>query len=181
MTANFACRRAAFTEVGGFSTAFLRDEDRELQLRLWDAGKRGMYVNDIVVTTEVPRDRLRKRYHRQFHSRVGSSHARMRYLDRLHHDGRLIHEPAVRVTLLGTPGFLYRALARHLWGWVRCTITGSWDRAFFEETRVRYIVGYIGERARHRERTPFIGEVRQLLAYLGRALSVRRSRARVGA
>jgi glycosyltransferase involved in cell wall biosynthesis len=181
MTANFACRRAAFVEVGGFSAAFLRDEDRELQLRLWEAGKRGLYVNDIVVTTEVPRDRLRKRYHRKFHSRVGASHARMRYLDRLHHDGRLIREPAVRLTVLGTPGFLYRSLANHLWGWFRSAVTGQWDRAFFHETRIRYITGYVRERARHRGRSRIAAEMRQMLAYLRRAWAVRRSRAGVGA
>ncbi len=181
MTANFACRRAAFTEVGGFSPAFLRDEDREFQLRFWDAGKRGMYLGDIIVTTEVPAERLRKRYHRHFHSRVGSSHARMRYLDRLHHDGRLIREPAVRVTLLGTPGFVYRALVSHVWRWFRSSVTFSGDRAFFHETRIRYITGYIRERARERDRRPFVAELRQLLAYLGRVWSFRRAHARVGA
>jgi glycosyltransferase involved in cell wall biosynthesis len=79
MTANFASRRAALEEVGGFSPEFLRDEDRELQLRLWAAGKRGLYVDTLAVTTEVPRERMTKAYHRAFHLRKGGTHARMRY------------------------------------------------------------------------------------------------------
>src|SRR4030095_7522242 len=49
MTANFSCRRDALEEVGGFSPDYLRDEDRELQLRLWAAGKRGVYIADVLV------------------------------------------------------------------------------------------------------------------------------------
>ena len=60
LTANFASRRVALEEVGGFSPDFPRSQDRELQLRLWDAGKRGLYVGSLLVTTEVPRERMTK-------------------------------------------------------------------------------------------------------------------------
>jgi glycosyltransferase involved in cell wall biosynthesis len=154
MTANFVCRRAALEQVGGFSPAFMRDEDRELQLRLWAAGKRGLYVDDLVVTTDVPPERLTKEYHRQFNARVGASHARMRYLDRLDHHGHLVPQQTSRLTLLGTPAFIYRKLLRAAWLWFRSASRLDWDRAFFHEVRLRYFLGYITMRYREEHRRP---------------------------
>ena len=146
MTANFACRRRALEEVGGFATDYLRDEDRELQLRLWGAGKRGMYVDDVAVVTEVPPDRMTKAYHRQFYRRVGRSHARMRYLDRIEASGRLLTTIPPRVTILGTPGFIYRNLLQHVTQLVGTALTLQWDRAFFHQTRMLYLASYIRAR-----------------------------------
>jgi glycosyltransferase involved in cell wall biosynthesis len=154
MTANFAARRAALQEVGGFSPEFLRDEDREIQLRLWAAGKRGLYVPEMVVTAEVPRERLLKRYHRRFHIRAGASHARMRYRDRIDHDGRLLPEPIYATTLLGTPGFIYRDLLHHAGQWMRSVATLHWNRAFYHETRVLYFGSYVWTRLREERRRP---------------------------
>jgi glycosyltransferase involved in cell wall biosynthesis len=150
MTANFACRRTALEEVGGFSADYLRDEDRELQLRLWEAGKHGLYVGDVAVTTEVPPDRLTKHYHRQFYTRVGESHARMQYLDRIDAEGRLLRETARHTTLLGTPGFIYRSLFVHAASLIWSVATLQRSRAFFHETRLRYFVSYIRTRCRQR-------------------------------
>jgi glucosyl-dolichyl phosphate glucuronosyltransferase len=153
ITANFACRRAALEEVGGFSAAFLRDEDRELQLRLWDAGKRGLYVEEMHTTTLVPRDRMTRRYHRRFNVRVGVQHARMRYRERVDRDGRLVRQPAEAATLFGTPGFIYRGLLRHAAGWAWCAARLQWSRAFFHETRALYFAGYIWSRWREERRS----------------------------
>src|SRR5690606_24650521 len=112
------------------------------------AGKRGMYVGDIIVTTEVPAERLTKAYHRQHQARVGASHARMKYLDRLDWDGRLIHQEPRRPMLLGTPGFIYRDLVGHAMGWLVGTIRARESRAFYHETRARYFCSYIVTRAR---------------------------------
>ena len=152
MTANFACRRRALDEVGGFATDYLRDEDRELQLRLWAAGKRGMYVDDVAVVTEVPPDRMTKAYHRQFYKRVGRSHARMRYLDRIEASGRLLTAIPPRVTVLGTPGFIYRNLLQHLTQLTGTVLMLQWDRAFFHQTRVLYLASYIRARQQDERR-----------------------------
>jgi len=151
MTANFACRRAALEAVGGFATDFMRDEDRELQLRLWAAGKRGMYVREVTVTTEVPHDRLTKRHHRQFYGRVGRSHARMRYLEAVDASGRLVRDAPRRATVQGTPAFVYRYLLGQAARLLANTVTLRWNRAFFNETRLRYYANYIRAR-RHDER-----------------------------
>jgi len=148
MTANFSCRRDALEEVGGFSPDYFRDEDRELQLRLWAAGKHGLYVDDVAVTTEVPRERLTKRYHRQFWVRVGASHARMRYLERVDARGRFLREIPPHATLLGAPAFVYRNVFRHAAGLIRSTATLQRDQAFFHETRLLYFMRYIWTRQR---------------------------------
>ncbi len=146
MTANFACRRAALEQVGGFSTDYLRDEDRELQMRLWSAGKRGMYVAAMSTTTEVPPERLTKRYHRQFYIQTGTSHARMRYLDRIDPQGRLLPEAQPAATIFGTPGFIYRSLLFHAAGFAACALMIDGRGCFFHETRLLYYASYIWSR-----------------------------------
>jgi glucosyl-dolichyl phosphate glucuronosyltransferase len=153
MTANFAARRAALEDVGGFSPEFLRDEDRELQLRLWAAGKRGLYVPEIVARTEVPRERLVKGYHRRFHIRAGAAHARMQYRDRIDRDGRLLREPIHGAALFGTPAFIYRELLGHFRQWLWCVAALSWNRGFYHETRVLYFGSYVWSRYRQEPRT----------------------------
>lgn len=176
MTANFASRRAALQEVGGFSPDFLRDEDRELQMRLWTAGKRGMYNGDIAVTTEVPVERMTKRYHRQFNLRVGASHARMRYRDRLTRDGRLVPEDMGAATLFGVPGFLYRGLIQHVAAWLRSVMTLDGTAAFFHETRALYFGSYIWHRIR--EERPALSEVPKQSLIFAASVVFRRARAR---
>jgi glycosyltransferase involved in cell wall biosynthesis len=153
-TANFACRRAALEEVGGFAPEFLRCQDREIELRLWAAGKRGLFVSEIVVTTEVPRERLTKKYHRRFYWRNGSYDERMRYRDLIDHDGRLLREPPRTATLLGTPVFVYRDLSRRIARWLWSVARFRWSDAFYHETRVLYFASYIWNRYR-RERASF--------------------------
>jgi glycosyltransferase involved in cell wall biosynthesis len=174
-TANFACRRSALEEVGGFTPGYVRDEDRELQLRLWAAGKRGLYVGDIEVTTEVPPERLTKRYHRQFWIRSGETRARLRYLERIDPEGRLLRETRRGATLLGTPAFVYRELLQHLTGLLWTTATWQRDRAFFHETRLLYLANYI--RSRYREERPSLRAIAGELYRLG-SIAVNRVRTR---
>jgi glucosyl-dolichyl phosphate glucuronosyltransferase len=179
MTANFACRRAALDAVAGFSPDFLRDEDRELQMRLWAAGKRGMYDGAIVVTTEVPAERMTKHYHRRFHLRAGASHQRMRYRDRLSPDGRLVAEGPSAATLFGVPGFLYRDLLRHAAGWVWSLLVLDPNRAFFHETRTLYFGSYIWHRIS--EERPALSTVPRQSIRFARTVLLRRVRARAAA
>ena len=144
VTANFACRAAVFRELGGFARHFLRDEDREFNLRLWRAGKRGMYDDSVVAYAEVQRERLTKRYHRTWHHVTGTSHARLRYRDTIDRDGRLDDGVSVRARVwCGVPGFLYRELATHAASWIRRLLTRRPDAAFLDECRLRYLTSYI--------------------------------------
>ena len=60
LTANFASRRSAFEKAGMFSTDYPRGQDRELQLRMWRVGCRGLYAPRLVVMVPIPPARLKK-------------------------------------------------------------------------------------------------------------------------
>ena len=70
-TANASFRREVFERVGLFSSSFSRGEDHELLMRLWCAGRQGLYVPNIVVTAEVQLERMRKQYHRRWNLTAG--------------------------------------------------------------------------------------------------------------
>jgi glycosyltransferase involved in cell wall biosynthesis len=147
VTANFACRAAVFRELGGFSPDYLRDEDREFNLRMWRAGKRGMYVDSVITFTEVQPERLEKRYHRAWHHVTGTSHARMRYRDIVTREGVLDDAMTSGGRLIGgVPLFLVREWITHAREWVMKTIARKHDLAFFEECRLRYLSSYIATR-----------------------------------
>ncbi|HZR23260.1 MAG TPA: glycosyltransferase [Vicinamibacterales bacterium] len=149
ITANFACRAEVIRDVGGFAPEYLRDEDREFNLRMWRAGKRGMYADTVVAFAEIQPERLDKRYHRQWYHVTGASHARLRYRDTIDRDGRLVPDLTARgLSWLGVPGFLYREFLAHLWSWTRRSISGQWDAAFGDECRIRYLASYFFTRWR---------------------------------
>jgi glycosyltransferase involved in cell wall biosynthesis len=149
VTANFACRADVFRELGGFAPEYRRDEDREFNLRMWRAGKQGMYVDSIVAFTEMQRERLEKRYHRAWHRVTGASHARMRYRDTITRDGVLDEAMTSGGWAVGgVPGFLLREWIRHAREWVRKMRTRQFDLAFYDECRLRYLSSYIAMRWR---------------------------------
>jgi glycosyltransferase involved in cell wall biosynthesis len=147
ITANFACRADVFQELGGFSPEFVRDEDREFNLRMWRAGKRGKYEPSIRAFAEVQHERLARRHHRQWYRVTGRSHARLRYLEIVDRDGRLhaLDESRGRY-LFGAPLYLYRELVTHGAQWIKYEALWSTDDAFFEECRVRYLLAYLATR-----------------------------------
>ncbi len=148
VTANFACRSTVFKDVGLFSPAFLRDEDREFNLRMWAGGKRGAYVDSVVAFAAVQPERLEKRYHRKWHAVTGASHGRLRFRERVDRQGRLTASTPGGREWLGAPAFLYRELVEHAARWFHKTATLKTDDAFFIECRIRYLVNYLAARRR---------------------------------
>jgi glucosyl-dolichyl phosphate glucuronosyltransferase len=142
LSANLACRRAVFSEVGGFSPGYPRNQDREFELRLWRAGKRGLYLPDMDVIVEVPPDRLTKAYHRRWQATTGSYHALMRFRDTVDSSGRIVPENTVRRRWLGAPLFLYRECLQHVAGWLRAAVSGDAVERFFHESRLWYYKGF---------------------------------------
>ncbi len=145
--ANFAFRREVFARIGPFDPAYTKSQDREIQLRLWRSGGQGLYVPEIAIEVEVPLERVTKEYFRFWYTTYGRYHSRMRLLDTIDRDGRLVPPP--KRSGWGVPLFLYRELfdsvARWIAGHARLDRTG----AFYWENRTRYIFSYIRER--HRE------------------------------
>jgi glycosyltransferase involved in cell wall biosynthesis len=140
-SANLACRRKAFEEVGGFSPLYRRSEDREFELRLWRAGKRGLYLPIADVLVDVPRSRLTKAYHRKWQAVVAHYQAWMRYHDTIDASGRLIPDGTYR-TWFGVPRFMYRECLMHVVRWVRAAFSGRADERFHEELRICYYVSF---------------------------------------
>jgi glycosyltransferase involved in cell wall biosynthesis len=145
-TENFACWRTIFDEIGGFDPAFVRCEDRDFQLRLWGAGKQGLYTPELVVTTEVPRERLTKAYHRRWWATRGRFLALMKFHERIDSSNRLRADPGR--SLFGTPLFLYRSVFSHLLAWPGAVLRRDPSAAFFHETRARDGWAYIVARYR---------------------------------
>lgn len=147
VTANFACRAEVLHEVGLFSPKFVRDEDRELNMRLWAAGKRGKYEHSVVTFADVQPDRLEKDYHRRWHTVTGESHARLRYREAIDRDGKLrVPADIPGRSFLGSPAFLYRELLDHASRWLWRVVRGRWDEAFIHECRLRYLFSYLRTR-----------------------------------
>jgi len=146
--ANFAFRRSVVDRVGPFDTAYIRSQDRELQLRLWRAGGNGLYVPEMAIAVEVPRERLTKAYFRYWHTTYGKYHARMRLLDSIDRNGRLTEPQGAR--LFGVPAFLFRGLLRNLGNWLRSAVRIDSTAAFYWENRFRYQLAYVVERLRTR-------------------------------
>ena len=143
--ANVAFRRSVFTRVGLFSPVFQRvrdgvgsTEDHELLLRLYAAGGRALYVPDLLVTADIPAERLTRQYHRRWHRGHGRFHAVMRSpdMERTHH-GRL----------LGVPAHLFRTAAEDAAAWLTLRVRGDAAEAFARETRLWFFSGFLRERA----------------------------------
>ena len=89
-----------------------RSQDREFELRLWRAGKRGLYLPIADVLVDVPSNGSR-RLPPRWQAVVAHYHAKMRYHDTVDASGKLVAEGTYR-TWLGVPRFMYRAMLRHM-------------------------------------------------------------------
>ncbi|MGH9940782.1 MAG: glycosyltransferase [Pyrinomonadaceae bacterium] len=143
-------RREALELAGGFAPEFGRKkdgigstEDHELQMRLWAAGKQGLYVPAVIFVTDVPADRMTKAYHRRWHAGHGKYCAMMRLSEIIDHDGRLAPEPIASATLLGVPAYIYRELLTECGRWLRAALSGPAGLSFLHENQARYFMNYI--------------------------------------
>ncbi len=144
--ANCAFRKTAFDRVGLFRADFQRVkngvgslEDHELLLRLWQAGRRGIYLPDVTVTADVQADRLLKTYHREWHTGHGRFHAILR--------SDLLERSRLG-KILGVPAHLYRRAGSDAVRWMVNQLIGQRDRAFGYEVRMRFFAGFAGSRWR---------------------------------
>lgn len=115
-------------------------EDVDLLRRLYDRGEVGLYWPEAVVYHKVESGRVRKRYHRRWHTQHGASYAIMR-------------DPEVeggRWRILGIPAHLLRQAAVDVLTWAYQSLRLRLDAAFERELRVRFALGYAAERLRHR-------------------------------
>jgi glycosyltransferase involved in cell wall biosynthesis len=164
--ANFAFRRSAFEKAGVFDGEYTRTQDREIQLRLWKAGGRGVYVPDIVTHVDVPADRLTKAYFRLWYTRAGRFHSRMGLLDVLDAGGRMVEPDAAR-RIAGAPAFLYPQLLDAVWQTLKARAARNDVDATYHENRARYLASYLRERWRRAGATP-VSSAADLWRYFSR-------------
>jgi glycosyltransferase involved in cell wall biosynthesis len=148
ISANLACRAAVLRTVGGFSPALQRVkdgigslEDDDWNRRFWKAGGVGLYQPTLVAWTDVPPERLTRKYHRRWHLGHGRFYALLR-ADEI--------ERSNLGALFGVPAHLYRAAFSDLAGLMRSIVTGREDAAFLHEIRLRFFGGFLGQRVRTR-------------------------------
>lgn len=146
---NLGIRLDAFNRIGLFDPEFQRiegnigSEDHEWLLRLWQAGRQGMYVPKMMVEADVPLERMKKAYHRMWHTGHGKSCALMQLNELIDKNGRLRQTPIESVKLFGASAFVYRELLETSARWLKALLQGNKKRAFDNEIRVRHLISYI--------------------------------------
>jgi glycosyltransferase involved in cell wall biosynthesis len=111
-------------------------EDLEILQRLWNSGRKGLYVPAIHFQHKVGASRLTKRYHRRWHAGHGRFYAALR-------------EPAFELSskrVLGVPGHVYRQAADAAAAWCGQVLRLNFDRAFLFETRLWFFAGFVRSR-----------------------------------
>jgi glycosyltransferase involved in cell wall biosynthesis len=146
VAANLGVRRIAFAQVGLFAPEFPRSQDHEWELRVWNAGRRGMYVPEIIIWADVQAERLTKTYHRKWHNAHGKYCANMQLEERTDPQGHLRIEPPDLTKLYGTPGYVYRQIVSHIKQLFIATLRRREEIAFYNEGELRYYINYICER-----------------------------------
>src|SRR5689334_20731290 len=141
--ANMAVRAAALQEVGAFQPQLQRVkggigslEDHELQLRLSAAGKRLLYLPEVVVYAEVFAERLTRNYHRRWYCGHGHFYAVMRNEE----------FEASKLRLFDVPGHLYRRTCANMFDWLKYRLTNKGDLEFQQELEIQFFLGFFRKR-----------------------------------
>jgi glycosyltransferase involved in cell wall biosynthesis len=114
-------------------------EDVDLLARLYQTGRKGLYLPDLWLHHKVEANRLTKAYHRRWHTGHGHFYATMRAPE--------VESSSVR--LFDVPSHLYRQAAADAARWLKRLALGCWTEAFRYETRLHFFAGFF--RARSRE------------------------------
>jgi len=134
--ANLALRRQVFDIIGVFSPAFPRGQDHELQRRLWQAGREGLYAPQVVVTADVQTERMERSYHRRWHRNEGREYAKLRH-EQWETPGRRFLDVPLRLYKWAAVRFLQMVLA---------ALRGKQSETFEHESCVWFLVGYVAQR-----------------------------------
>ena len=141
--ANMAVRAAALREVGSFRPHLQRVkggigslEDHELQLRLSAAGKRLLYLPEMVVYAQVFAERLTKTYHRRWYCGHGHFYAVMRNEE----------FESSKIKLFDVPGHLYRRTCANVFDWLKYRLTNRGELEFQQELEIQFFWGFFRKR-----------------------------------
>lgn len=118
-------------------------EDADIMNRLYTAGYQGVYRPEIEVFHKVEAHRTTRAYHRRWHRGHGRQHATMK--------AAASGEPA-GLRLLGVPGYMFKGALRDAAAYVRNTLQGRGETAFYYEARLWFFSGFVAETIRQRSR-----------------------------
>jgi glucosyl-dolichyl phosphate glucuronosyltransferase len=162
--ASLSFRREALDSLGLFAPDLQRVkdnigsmEDLDLQLRAWQAGMQGLYIPELVATTEIPPARLTREYHRRWHTGQGHFYALLRLKEM---------EESDKQRLFDLPAHLYKQSVMDVIGWLKHKLSRDSDGAFACETRLRFFVGFFRTRREDHLATWRRGNLREVLLYL---------------
>jgi glycosyltransferase involved in cell wall biosynthesis len=174
VSANLAFRREALLDAGLFAPDLQRVkdgigsmEDSELLERFWRTGRQCLYVPDLIVTTDVPGERMTKDYHRRWHSGHGYFFAIMR--------SEAMERSSVR--LFDVPAHLYKQAIADSAAWLKCLLSGKRDRAFTHEIGMRFFLGFYRKRRRDYLSGAQRGTLREIFAFVRSLISKKDYRA----
>jgi len=144
-TANASFRKEVFSQLGGFSPEFSGREDHEMLLRLWLAGRHGIYAPGIIATALVQPERMTKSYHRRWNMITGKFNSLMRLNEMMGPDGRLVAEQS-SPRLFGIPANIYRALLTESVRWTLASVRRQESMSLQHQNHIWYLMGYIRTR-----------------------------------
>jgi glucosyl-dolichyl phosphate glucuronosyltransferase len=141
ITASLAVPRSTFERAGLFDVETQKvkkspcsTEDYEWERKVWAHGGYGMYVPDIVCYTPIPKDRIRKSYHRRWHICHGKLNAISRSSE---------YESAR--SFLGVALFAYRLGIQAACDRIRYAFRSD-GKAFYAETQMCFLFGFMRQR-----------------------------------
>jgi glycosyltransferase involved in cell wall biosynthesis len=140
VTANFSVKRKCFLKHGYFRTDmgpvgdnYVMGEDAEFCLRLIKGGERLIYSPQAITYNVVHKDRVTKKYCRQYHFRFGRIQAQ-----------RYEAGEGVR-TYAHVPRYLFREYMETLLLWTVFSLSGKSRKSFFHRLKLNRLGGQILE------------------------------------
>jgi len=123
-------------ELGVTSGQIGGTEDIDLLQRLWQSGRKGIYLPHIWFHHKVTADRGTKQYHRRWHQEHGVFYAVMREKEFESSSARFFDVPA----------HVYRQAVRNAAALIKHSLLGKSDQAFDREIELRFLLGFMRKR-----------------------------------
>lgn len=163
--ANMAFRREVFERVGVFAPELQRVkegigsmEDFEFELRFYQSGGQGLYEPSLMVLSPVDLERLKKTYHRKWHTGHGRFHSM------LHHE----ETERASARLFDIPSHMYRRAAADAIRWLKYSLQKQEAKAFRAETQLRFFDGFFRERRKEFLKSPQRrGSIEEIISFIG--------------
>jgi glycosyltransferase involved in cell wall biosynthesis len=165
VSANLALRREVFERIGVFAPELQRVkgsigsmEDAEFELRFYQTGGQGLYEPSLMVSAPVELERLKKAYHRKWHTGHGHFYALMREEEFERTSARFFD----------VPSHMYSQAAKNVVCLLKNSLQKKEAKAFWHETQLRFFIGFFRLRKREFFRSPQRSSlVAEIISFIG--------------